>query len=198
MDTENEIVGTLAARWWTLLARGLAAIGFGIVAFAMPVPSLLGLVFVWGAYALTDGAFELVLAVHRGRRGLRWGWYFFEGLVSLGAGILAFAWPGITAMALTTLIGAWALLTGVAEIVAAIELRKVVSAKWLLALCGVASIAFGFLVFARPLLGALTMVGILGAYAVAFGAMLVALAFQVRHWGRGRKPATHVHAPRFA
>jgi len=197
-NIENEIVGSLAARWWVLLVRGLAAILFGIFAFVMPGPSLLGLVFAWGAYALTDGVFELVLAARRGSRGLRWGGYVFEGLVSIGAGVLAFVWPGITAIVLAMMIGAWALLTGVAEIIAAIELRQVVNGEWLLALSGLASIVFGVLVFARPMAGALSMVWIVGGYAIAFGALLVALAFRVRQWGQGRKPAMHGRTPRFA
>jgi uncharacterized membrane protein HdeD (DUF308 family) len=195
---ENEIAGALAARWWTLLVRGLAAILFGILAIARPGTSLLALVFVWGSYAMVDGVFELALAAKRGSRGGRWGWYFFEGLVSIVAGVGAFAWPGITAVVLAMMIGAWALLTGIAEIVAAIELRKVLSGEWLLAASGVVSIVFGLVVFAFPMAGALSIVWVVGIYAIAFGTMLATLAFRIKHWAQEQKPAMHGGSPHFA
>jgi len=193
---EKRVVGALASRWWALLVRGIAAILFGTLAVLMPGPSLLGLVFVWGAYALVDGVFELVLAARRGRAGQPWGWYVFEGLISIGAGVLAFGWPGITAFAMATMIGAWALLTGIAEIAAAIELRKVLRGEWLLVVSGVMSILFGVLVFAFPTAGALSMMWMIGGYAIAFGATLVALAFRVKRWGREQGSATHGGTPR--
>jgi uncharacterized membrane protein HdeD (DUF308 family) len=195
---ENEIAGALAARWWTLLVRGLAAVLFGILAIARPGASLLALVFIWGSYTMVDGVFELVLAAQRGSRGGRWGWYFFEGIVSIAAGAGAFAWPGITVVVLATMIGAWALLTGIAEIVAAIELRKALTGEWLLALSGVVSIVFGLAVFAFPMAGALSMVWLIGIYAIAFGTLLSTLAFRVKHWAQEQKPAMHGGTPHFA
>jgi uncharacterized membrane protein HdeD (DUF308 family) len=195
---KDEIVAGLAARWWTLLVRGIAAILFGVYALLRPGPSLVALVLVWGAYALVDGVFALVLAARRGRSGERWGWYFFEGVTSIAAGVLAFALPGITAVALTTMMGAWAVLTGVAEIVAAIELRKVIRGEWLLAASGVLSIGFGLLAFAFPLAGALSIVWLIGAYAIGFGVVLAVLAFRVRRWGAGENTAVPGGTPRFA
>jgi uncharacterized membrane protein HdeD (DUF308 family) len=195
---DGEIGTALAARWWALLVRGIAALLFGILAIARPGAGLVALVFVWGVYAVVDGVFELVVAARRGRRGARWGWYFLEGLLSIAAGVAAFAWPAITAMVLAMIIGLWALLTGIAEIVAAIELRKVVSGEWLLAASGLLSIVFGGLVFAFPMSGALSLVWLIGAYAILFGALLVALAFRIKRWGEGHKPALHGGAPSFA
>lgn len=195
---ENEIGSALAARWWALLVRGIAALVFGIFAIARPGASLLALVFMWGVYAVVDGVFELVVAARRGRRGARWGWYFFEGLLSIAAGVLAFAWPAMTAVILAIIIGAWAVLTGFAEIVAAIELRKIVSGEWLLAVSGVLSIVFGGLVFAFPMAGALALAWLIGLYAILFGVVLVALAIRIKHWGEGHKPTLHGNAPSFA
>ncbi len=188
---QNEIVGALRARWWALLVRGIAAILLGILVLVLPGSGLLALVFVWGSYAVIDGVFELAVAAKRGRRGARWGWYFFEGLVSIGAGVLAFVWPGITALVLAMMVGAWALLTGVAEIAAAIGLRKVMSGGGLLVASGILSIVFGLVVFAFPIAGALSMVWLFGICAIAFGALLVALSYRVKHWSQQpQKPAT--------
>jgi uncharacterized membrane protein HdeD (DUF308 family) len=175
------MVTTLADRWWMLAVRGVAAIVFGILTFIAPAESLFALVLLFGAYAVVDGAFNIVAGFHR-RGEPRWGWLIFQGAVSIAAGVLTFLWPGITAFALLMLIAAWALVTGVAEIAAAIRLRKAIRGEWLLALSGILSIAFGVLMFLFPGAGALAVVLWIGAYAVVFGVLLVALAFRLRSW----------------
>jgi len=173
----------LASRWWTLAARGIAAILFGILTFISPGLSLFALVILFGAWALADGVFNLVMAFRAGK-GERWGWLVLEGVASILVGILTFFWPGITALSLLFLIAAWSVVTGIAEVVAAIRLRKVIQGEWLLALTGVLSILFGLLLFAFPGAGALAVIFWIGAYSIVFGGLLVALAFRLRAWAR--------------
>ena len=90
-----------------------------------------------------------------------------QGIVGIAAGVVTFMWPGVTALALVILIGAWAIVTGVFEIAAAIRLRTEITGEWLLALSGLVSIAFGVLVFAFPGAGAVGIAWVLGAYAMA-------------------------------
>jgi uncharacterized membrane protein HdeD (DUF308 family) len=180
----------LARHWWAIALRGLAAIIFGILAFAMPGVTLAVLVLLFGAYALVDGIFNIVAAVS-GRSGRQsWWMVLLEGLVSVAAGLVTFFMPGLTALTLVYVISAWAIITGVLEVVAAIRLRKEITNEWWLALSGVLSIVFGVLVAAFPGAGALALVFWIGAYAVVFGAMLVALGFRLRrrHGGAFREP----------
>ena len=174
----------LTERWWVPVIRGIAAILFGVLALVAPSISLLALVIVWGVYAVADGVLNLVLATRRGRTGAEWGWYAFEGLVSVAAGALAFVYPGITAMVLLFVIAAWAIVTGIAEIAAAIELRRVVRGEWMLAVAGVLSIAFGVLLFAFPGAGALAVVWLIGSYAVVFGVLLIGLGLRLHRLRR--------------
>src|SRR5262245_592753 len=176
-------VDALSRNWWVILLRGLAGICFGIITFIAPGISLAALVLVWGAYALADGILELVSAVRR-RGEDRWWLLVVEGLVGIAAGVVTFMWPGITAIVLLYVIAAWALVTGALEIAAAIRLRKVIANEWLLALSGLASLVFGIVLFLFPGAGALAVIVWIGAYALVFGALVVALAFRLRSLGR--------------
>lgn len=196
MDTDIGYVDLekLSRRWWTLVARGAVAIAFGVLVIAAPRISLLALVFLWGFYALADGVFALGLAFRGAREHRSWGWPLFEGIVSIGAGAVAMFWPGITALLLLIVIAVWAIVTGVAEIAAAIELRRVVRGEWLLAVSGLLSIAFGALLLAFPGTGALAIVWAIGAYAVVFGVLLAALGFRVHRSFRELGGVTPKHA----
>lgn len=169
------LLAAVARDWWVVLVRGLAAIAFGVVCFVWPAISLLALVLLWGAYALVDGIGAIVWGARS-----RWGSMALVGAVSVAAGLVAFFWPGITALALLYLIAAWAIVRGVAEIVAAIRLRKQIQNEWMLAVGGILSIVFGALVALYPGAGALSVVWVIGLFAIAFGVTAVALSFRLR------------------
>jgi len=174
----------LIERWWVPVVRGVAAIRFGVLALAAPSIGLFALVIMWGAYAIADGVLSLVLAARAARGGGRFGWYVFEGIVGIGAGVLTFVYPGITALALLFVIASWAILTGIIEIAAAVELRKVVRGEWMLALAGVLSIVFGGLLVAAPGAGALTVVWLIAMYAIVFGGLLCGLGARLHRMRR--------------
>jgi len=169
----------LARYWWALVLRGIAAVIFGVLAFVFPAMTLAVLIILFGAYAIVDGVFNLVAAVS-GRTGERWWHLVLEGVVSIAAGLVAFAWPGLTALALLWVIAGWAIVTGVLEIVAAIRLRKHIDNEWWLALSGVASLVFGALLIIAPVAGALAVTLWIGAYAVLFGALMIGLGIRLR------------------
>jgi uncharacterized membrane protein HdeD (DUF308 family) len=76
------------------------------------------------------------------------------------------------------------IITGVAEIGAAIRLRRHITGEWLLGLAGALSILFGVLMVATPLLGAVIIAVWFGAYAFMFGLVLLFLGLRLRRWGR--------------
>jgi uncharacterized membrane protein HdeD (DUF308 family) len=177
------MVMTLAHNWWILALRGLCAIIFGILAFVWPGVTLGVLVLLYGAYALVDGVLAIIAALSKRQgSGLPWWALLLEGLLGIAAGIVTFVWPGITALFLLFLIAGWAIVTGVFEIIAAIRLRKEIEGELWLALSGIVSIIFGVLLFVRPGAGALTVVWLIGAYAIFFGIFLLALAFRLKRF----------------
>ena len=109
-----------------------------------------------------------------------WWLLALRGLAGVLFGILAFIWPGITALGLLIMIAAWAIVIGIIEIVAAVQLRKVITNEWLLILAGIASVAFGVVLLLYPRAGALVLVWWIGAYALVFGILLMILAFRLR------------------
>ena len=177
--------------WWIIALQGVAAIVFGILAFVWPTMTLVALVFLFGAYALVDGVLALIRGVRREGGGPDW-WHVVQGIVSIAAGVIALAAPDITAYALLLVIAAWAIASGAIELVAAYQLRDVIRREWLLALDGVISILFGVALIAFPSAGALAVVWMIGAFAIASGVVLLLVAFRMRGRDRGTgKPAPY-------
>ena len=106
-------------RGWLVLS-GLAGIAVGVLVFSWTGMSALALLYVIGAYAIVlgiigaGGAFWLPLG--GGDRAL----LLLAGFVSILFGIVMFAKPGDGALVLLALIAAFALVSGISELVAAI------------------------------------------------------------------------------
>ncbi len=175
----SAMVHALAKNWWLLLLRGIAAIVFGLLAFAWPGLTLLTLILFYGAFALVDGVLAIIAAITGGAPAPRW-WLAIVGLLGIAAGLLTFLMPGLTAVVLLLFIAGWAIATGVFQIIGAIKLRKEIDNEWLLILCGVISVLFGVSMMLAPGAGALALVWVIGAYSVVIGALFVALAFRLR------------------
>ena len=190
------MLDALTQRWWVVALRGVAAVIFGILALVWPGITLGALVLLFGAYALVDGVCALWTAATGGPAASgRRPWLVLEGVAGVAAGIATFVWPGITALALLAVVAAWALVTGVLEIVAAIRLRREIEGEWLMVLSGVLSVVFGILLFINPAAGALAVTWLIGAYAIVFGAVLLGLAMRLyrlrqrEHQPQGTRPA---------
>jgi uncharacterized membrane protein HdeD (DUF308 family) len=158
------------------------AVLFGVLAFVWPGITLITLVWLFGVFALVNGLLSLVLAAKAPKGYPRFGSLIFGGLLGILAGLVTFVMPGITALGLLILIAAWALVTGILEIIAAIRLRKIITNEWLLILAGIASVAFGVILLLRPAAGALALIWWFGAWALIFGILMIVLAFRMRSW----------------
>jgi uncharacterized membrane protein HdeD (DUF308 family) len=169
----------LARNWWLILLRGIFAIIFGVLTFAWPGITLVTLVLLYGAFAFADGVLSLVAAVTKGPAEPRW-WLALVGILGIGAGIATLMWPGLTGIILLYLIAGWAIASGIFEIVGAIRLRKEIDDEWLLIASGVVSVIFGLLILANPGAGALGVAFAIGAFAVLFGVLQVALSMRLK------------------
>src|SRR6266566_5759985 len=162
------------------LVRGILGILFGVLALSVsPVITLLVLVYLFGGYALVGGIVAAALAL-RYTKEQGWALLLVEGILGILAGIVAFVWPGITAFAFLFLIAAWAIVTGVMQVVAALTLPLDTGREWLLGLAGLASIIFGILIALWPHIGLLTVIWLIGIYAIVFGILYIVRYFQTR------------------
>ncbi len=170
----------LSRNWWAVLLRGICAVIFGLAAFAWPGITLALLILFYGAYVLVEGIFAVVSSFGR-TKDSKFPWsMFLVGLVSIAVGLITFVWPGLTALALLYLIGAWAIVRGIFEVVAAIELRKQIEGEWLMIIAGMASVLFGVLMVLWPGAGVLALLWLIGVFAVIFGVIMIILAFKLR------------------
>lgn len=169
----------LARAWWTFILRGVLAILFGAVCLLFPPVAILGLATIFGIWLIVDGVAGLAAAW--GSRGQSGFWLsLLEGIAGLVAGVLAIVWPFITAVVLVLLVGAWAIMTGVFEIWAAIRLREHIKGELFMALAGVISILFGLYVIIFPGPGLLSVLWLIAVFAFAFGLTLIALGWRLR------------------
>jgi len=175
----TETIG-LARWWWTFIVRGALAILFGVIAFFAPQYGIAILVGLFAAWAIIDGAGNLVAGIRTRGQDRSWWLEVLEGLVSVVAGVLAILLPAFAAQVLVIMIAAWAVLTGIIEIVLAVRLRRVIDGEVWMALAGAASILFGVILVLFPAAGALSLVWLIGSFAIAFGVFLIILGWRLR------------------
>ncbi len=176
--------------WWILLLRGIAAIVFGVLAFALPGGTILALTMILGLWIMADGVIEIGYAFSTHH----W-WRILLGLIGLAAGIFTVAVPELGGFLLILSIAAWMIVHGVLDIVEAVRLRKQLAHEWVLILGGLASIVLGVVLAAFPGIAGMMIVGLLGAYAIIYGGLTIVEAFRMRAADRSSAQSTqHVHA----
>ena len=161
------------------LFRGIAAVLFGVLTLVWPKLSLTVLVLVFGVFAVISGITAVVAAL-RSTDIPGWGLLLFEGILGTLAGAIALVFPGITALAFLYLLAAWAIITGVLELVAPLSFPMSFGRGLLMVLAGLVSIVFGIIIAAQPATGLLAVVWLIGVYAIVFGVMYVVAYFESR------------------
>ena len=190
------MLGLVTRHWSVFAIRGIAAIVVGILAFIWPVTTLAMLVILFGAYVLVDGV-ALLVALDRGEAlARRHAWAVgVMGVLGIVAGIVTFAWPGLTALSQLYLVAFWALAMGTFQVVAAVALRRELDGEFWMALGGVMSIVFGALLIVAPGAGLLSLVWLVGIWSVVFGVSSLGLAYRLHLIGEALpKLARHAAA----
>jgi uncharacterized membrane protein HdeD (DUF308 family) len=178
--------------WKRLAVHGVAAVFFGLAALAWPGITLHALVLLWGAFALVDGITALSAAISD--LVIDRGWVAFWGVIGIGAGIVTFLWPSMTALALLVVIATWSLLVGGSWIAFAIKERKQVAGAGSIALGGVLLVLLGVLLVVNPGAGAIGITWAIGWLVFLFGTLELWLAWSVRRESHEVAAQTHISA----
>lgn len=182
------MLSVLTRNWWALALRGVVAIAFGVVAFLRPGLTLEIFVLLFAVYAIVDGIFAIVGGVYAAEQHERSWPLFVEGLLDVAAGVIILLWPGLSLLVFVIFVGAWAVVTGIALLIAAFRLRRL-HGEWLLVVNGLVSLLLGTYFLFFPIAGVIVLAWWIGIYALIFGVLLIALALRMRRLHHNALPA---------
>lgn len=179
---------SLAPNWKMFVLRGVIALGIGVLAWLLPAEAVMALTLVFGAFAFADGVFALWAGFTNLRAGERWGWLIVSGLLGIATGVVVVLSPFVAtlvmAVFLWSMVSFWAVVTGAAQIAAAIRLRKEIEGEWVLGLSGVISVVLGaavlWFMLTAPEGGILALGWMLGLYAILFGILMILLGLKLK------------------
>ena len=177
------MLSAITGNWWAPVASGVLGIIVAVVAFVWPTKTFEALVLLVGVYAFVRGSIWLAFGLLAANARERWWPLVVNGVVGIALGVLAFAEAQIVAVALVSLVGAWAVLTGMLEIVVAIRFRQAIPNEFVLALGGLLQIAFGVVILVQPSIGAATLAVVFGLYAALLGVAQIWLGLQLKRLG---------------
>lgn len=174
-------------RWWAVTLNGVVALIVGVVTLLWPGITLGALIVIFGIFTLADGVLGLGALLFGARRVGPWWLRLLGSLLSIAAGLIALLWPGITSLALLWLVAAWALAKGILQIVIAVRYREHLARTWLLVLAGAVSLILGIVYVLFPGAGILSLVWLLGIFAIVYGGALIARGLLLRDVNRAFK-----------
>src|SRR5258708_22945823 len=145
----------------SLILLGILSVVVGIMPFAWPGVTVFAPVLLVAVYAFIDAGLEAVRAFSSRTAGPVFG-HLLLGLLSLAAGVIAVVWPAPTALVLVLVIGIWAVIGGIVEIVNGFGSGETAGTPAVYILTRLVSTAFGVLLFARAGLGAITLALLFG------------------------------------
>ena len=166
------------AYWLLILLRGIVALLFGIMAIISVEFTLLFLVYLFGAYVLLDGILAIISALQERKSTSAWLVVFIIGIVGIVVGVLSFIHPGNVALLIFYLVAAWLIIAGFFGLFSA--MLRATGIEWLSIVGGVISIIVGVIFFLHPTASILSIVWLLGVFALVYGIIQIVRAFQVR------------------
>ncbi len=180
------LTNTLTKNWSLLLLRGVIAMLFGLITWFAPEASLQVMLLVFAGYFLFDGILRVWVAITSKKSNPFWMLLLIGGLLSIIAAFVTLLAPNLTALLLLYYVAAWAIAIGVVEIFLAQKLRNEISNEWILIISGFISIIFGLYLVFNPGAGILTLLWLVAAYAIVFGALIVGLALKLKKLNQSR------------
>jgi len=185
--SESMGTGLWSARWLDFLLRGLIALAFGLILLFLPGLTLLTFIMLFAVFAFVVGIILLleVVTIKDGRWWLR----IIEGVIGIAAAAVVILLPGLSLLTFAFIVAFYFLLTGVLDIIVAVETHKMIHGEWLLIAGGVLAGMVGVILLLYPITGLIALIQVVGIFSIAFGIIMVLLAIKLKLTGP-RAPAT--------
>ncbi len=172
------MLSSLTRNWWTFLLQGLFALVFGALVLIWPTTALITLVYLFGAFAMVDGICTVAAGITFRSYMAHWWVALLQGLFGILIGFTTLLWPQITWLVLLSFIAAWAILSGVLEVVLGVQVRKAIEGEWMMIAGGILSILLGVMLVVFPVAGSLGLALTIGIFAIVDG--IRSIAFSAR------------------
>lgn len=167
--------------WWIGVVEGSIAVLFGIAAVFWPGLTLVTLVYLFGAYVLVWSVLEMLKGVMSVGKSNHWFLTLIFGLFGLGVGVYLVRHPAVTFTTLVLLIGFVLIVRGLVNIISPfLERGADATSKVLSVIAGIVALVVGIIVLREPVSGGVAFVWILGLFALIFGPITIASAFDMR------------------
>lgn len=171
---------TLARHWWAILARGLIAVTFAIIAFSWSDLTLALLVAILGISIMFDGIFSIMGSMKAVHDHKNWWVQLIQGILTILLGILVISWTGVTAVVILFFVAIWAVVTGIFELWISCVAPWDSATKYLAGIVGILSLVLGIIMMLFPIQTLTVIIWLIGIYAMILGLTLIVFSFQLR------------------
>jgi uncharacterized membrane protein HdeD (DUF308 family) len=171
------------SNWLTFFLNGIIAFLFGIMALFLSQALINALSKYFGAAMLILGGIMLYISVRKSKKDTPFVMMMIEAIVAMVIGVIMLFFTRQAIEMFAILIGVWAFVMGIMQIVVAIQLWKQLKQNKIFLFSGLMAIVLGVILFSNPLGTVVFLTRLAGFIALVVGALLLFFAWQI-----SRKP----------
>jgi uncharacterized membrane protein HdeD (DUF308 family) len=168
------------SNWIIFLANGLIALLFGLLLLFVAEATIYKLVRVFGVVLFLAGLVMFYSSYRNMKGGKNYMMVMAEAIIAVLIGLIIAVAPGKSLNLFLTLVGVWAVIMGLIQIIMTIRLRKKVSQHYLFSMNGILTLVFGLLLIYSPMATLGSLITIIGILAVLAGVVMIYLGFKVK------------------
>jgi uncharacterized membrane protein HdeD (DUF308 family) len=166
--------------WIIFLVNGVIAILFGLLALLVPAETILTLTIYFGLLILLGGLILFYFSYKNLRSEKPYLLLMSEAIFAILIGAVITFYPKSSLQIFLIMIGIWATIMGLLQIIVAVQMKGKVSHHSIFTLNGVITLVFGLLLFFNPIGAIKALFIVIGTLALIAGLMLVYLAFKIK------------------
>lgn len=166
--------------WWSFALNGVIALIYGVLALSLPEGTLIIIARYTGLVILLIGIIFGIISYNRSQKKLPYGIMLFQTIVMAILGVLILFYTQETINFFILLIGAWAIVMGVVQLIVLVNVSPGFGNKNFFVINAVVSLIFGLLLVLDPFNAAKTLIVLSGILALFFGFVMIWFAYSLR------------------